>query len=172
MISILLLLLLVPSTLAGQSGAARKATPATRPAAASAPVLQVPLGDSAARKWMRSGWNQDEKAGDEKWVWSQGPSSVIEVPLPQGRNLQMTIKCRPYVYPGSPAQTITVELNGTKVTTVTLRAGVQTYSFPLPKAAVRDVNKFEFRYGYSTNLVIESDTMYSQDVWISDPTIR
>ena len=34
------------------------------------------------------------------------------------------------------------------------------------------LNVFEFRYGYSTNLVIESDTMYSQDVWISDPTIR
>ncbi len=34
------------------------------------------------------------------------------------------------------------------------------------------MNVFEFRYGYSTNLVIESETMYSQDVWISDPTIR
>ncbi len=34
------------------------------------------------------------------------------------------------------------------------------------------LNVFEFRYGYSTNLIIESETMYSQDVWISDPTIR
>jgi len=34
------------------------------------------------------------------------------------------------------------------------------------------LNVYEFRYGYSTNLIIESDTMYSQDVWISDPTIR
>ncbi|MEP7292109.1 MAG: hypothetical protein ABI835_10005 [Chloroflexota bacterium] len=34
------------------------------------------------------------------------------------------------------------------------------------------LNVFEFRYGYSTNLVIESSTRYSQDVWISDPTIR
>lgn len=34
------------------------------------------------------------------------------------------------------------------------------------------LNVFEFRYGYSTNLLIESSTMYSQDVWISDPTIR
>lgn len=34
------------------------------------------------------------------------------------------------------------------------------------------LNVFEFRYGYSTNLVIESATRYSQDVWISDPTIR
>lgn len=34
------------------------------------------------------------------------------------------------------------------------------------------LNVFEFRYGYSTNLIIESATRYSQDVWISDPTIR
>lgn len=34
------------------------------------------------------------------------------------------------------------------------------------------LNVFEFRYGYSSNLLIESSTMYSQDVWISDPTIR
>ncbi len=34
------------------------------------------------------------------------------------------------------------------------------------------LNIFEFRYGYSTNLVIESESLYSTDVWISDPTIR
>ncbi len=34
------------------------------------------------------------------------------------------------------------------------------------------LNVYEFRYGYSTNLVIESANFYSQDVWISDPTIR
>lgn len=34
------------------------------------------------------------------------------------------------------------------------------------------LNVYEFAYGYSTNLLIESTTLYSQDVWISDPTIR
>ncbi len=34
------------------------------------------------------------------------------------------------------------------------------------------LNVFEFRYGYITNLLIESETIYSTDVWISDPTIR
>lgn len=31
---------------------------------------------------------------------------------------------------------------------------------------------FEFRYGYSTNVLIEGATTYSNDIWISDPTIR
>lgn len=34
------------------------------------------------------------------------------------------------------------------------------------------LNVFEFRYGYTTNVVIEGDTRFSNDVWISDPTIR
>lgn len=34
------------------------------------------------------------------------------------------------------------------------------------------LNVYEFRYGYSTNLLIEAETLYSTDVWISDPTIR
>ncbi len=34
------------------------------------------------------------------------------------------------------------------------------------------LNVYEFRYGYTTNLVIEGETRYSNDVWISDPTIR
>ncbi|MBK8024877.1 MAG: hypothetical protein IPK19_26530 [Chloroflexi bacterium] len=34
------------------------------------------------------------------------------------------------------------------------------------------LNVYEFAYGYSTNVLIESETLFSQDVWISDPTIR
>lgn len=34
------------------------------------------------------------------------------------------------------------------------------------------LNVYEFPYGYQSNLVIEGTTRYSQDVWISDPTIR
>ncbi len=34
------------------------------------------------------------------------------------------------------------------------------------------LNVYEFPYGYQSNLIIEGETRYSQDVWISDPTIR
>ena len=34
------------------------------------------------------------------------------------------------------------------------------------------LNVFEFQYGYTQNLVVEGATRYSNDVWISDPTIR
>lgn len=34
------------------------------------------------------------------------------------------------------------------------------------------LNVYEFRYGYSTNVIIEGATRVSPDIWISDPTIR
>ncbi|MBI1277703.1 MAG: hypothetical protein GC179_06210 [Anaerolineaceae bacterium] len=34
------------------------------------------------------------------------------------------------------------------------------------------LNVYEFGYGYTNNLLIEGETRFSPDVWISDPTIR
>lgn len=34
------------------------------------------------------------------------------------------------------------------------------------------LNVYEFVYGYTANMVIEGATRYSNDIWISDPTIR
>ena len=34
------------------------------------------------------------------------------------------------------------------------------------------LNVYEFPYGYTSNLNIASATLFSPDVWISDPTIR
>lgn len=34
------------------------------------------------------------------------------------------------------------------------------------------LNVYEFSYGYITNVVMESNTRFANDVWISDPTIR
>ncbi len=33
-------------------------------------------------------------------------------------------------------------------------------------------NVYEFQYGYQSNLIIEGDTLYATDVWISDPSVR
>jgi hypothetical protein len=34
------------------------------------------------------------------------------------------------------------------------------------------LNIYEMRYGYTTNLLLEGETRFATDVWISDPTIR
>ncbi len=35
-----------------------------------------------------------------------------------------------------------------------------------------NLNIYELRYGYTTNLLLEGETRFATDVWISDPTIR
>jgi hypothetical protein len=41
-----------------------------------------------------------------------------------------------------------------------------------PISQYNNLPVFEFRYGYTTNQLIEGATTYSSDIWISDPTIR
>ena len=148
MAPIALLLALVLSSMMGQTTASRKGIQA-RPRAAGSTVLHVALGDSSTRKWLRTGWNQNESAGRETWVWSQGPSSVIELPLPTGRDLLMVLDCQPFTFTGSPRQTVAIVLNGMSIATVALRPGRQTYSVALPGAALRPSNTIEFHYAYA-----------------------
>jgi hypothetical protein len=48
----------------------------------------------------------------------------------------------------------------------------QTAAFFPPIAQFNGLNVFELPYGYNTNVVIESQNFFANDVWISDPTIR
>jgi hypothetical protein len=41
-----------------------------------------------------------------------------------------------------------------------------------PISVYNGLNVYEFPYGYTTNLVIQGETFFSSDIWISDPTIR
>lgn len=43
---------------------------------------------------------------------------------------------------------------------------------PVPiLSSVNGLNVFELPYGYSTNLLIEGTTLFSQDVWLNDPSL-
>jgi hypothetical protein len=48
----------------------------------------------------------------------------------------------------------------------------QTAAFVPPVGQFNGLNVYELPYGYSTNVVIESQNFFARDVWISDPTIR
>jgi hypothetical protein len=34
------------------------------------------------------------------------------------------------------------------------------------------LNVYELPYGYITNVIVEGNTRFSRDIWISDPTLR
>ncbi len=73
---------------------------------------------------------------------------------------------------------VTLELCTTPAATATVCEPVisvidaSTGSIFQPLAQNNGANVYEFKYGYTANLQIEGNTLYSKDIWISDPTIR
>jgi hypothetical protein len=55
---------------------------------------------------------------------------------------------------------------------VTAVMDLVTQTSQQPVSQYNSLSVFEFRYGYTTNVLIEGATTFSNDIWISDPTIR
>ena len=113
--------------------------------------LRLTFGDGSARQWMRSGWYQDESAGGETHVWSEGMVSVVEVPLPSDRDVRMELDGRPFLFPSNFPQTVTILLNGTVIDELSLGSERRTYSVLLPVSVLREpANTLELRYAHVT----------------------
>ena len=133
----------------------RSAPPAPPPPPAPPrPPLALPLhldpGDSTARQWMVSGWHPAEAAGGRRYAWSDSVESVLRLPLPRGGDLRMDLEVLPYEFSRSPTQRVTIVLNGTGITVLTLRPGVQKYSVVLPAGSLNvPESVLEFRYAWT-----------------------
>ncbi len=80
---------------------------------------------------------------------------------PEGRTAQVALEiCR------QPA------LNATACEPVVSVVDTATNTQRQPISQYNGLNVYDFRYGYSTGLLIEGATTFSNDIWISDPTIR
>jgi len=120
----------------------------------SAPHVTLPLrldfGDNSARQWMREGWQADEVSSGRTFTWSNGPRSVLTIPLPRAANARMDFEALPFTFQGSPPQHVTIVLNGVVVKDVPLQPGLQRYSVNLPGAALRQsLDTLEFHYAYA-----------------------
>ncbi len=101
-------------------------------------------------EWMISGWNEAESADGSAYAWSEGPRSVIEVALPTGTDLKMTLEVQPFEFPGSPSQQVEVFLNDQLISSLTLNSLRQIYEVMLPQSAIAaPTNTIELGYGYN-----------------------
>jgi hypothetical protein len=120
------------------------------PLAPSALPFRLVLGDTAARRWMWTGWDQDESGGGRTYVWSAGTESALRVLFPVPGDVRMDFEVNPFVYPGSAQQKIAVMINGQMVEEVPLQAGMHRYSVTLPGNVLRpSPNTLGFRYAYA-----------------------
>ena len=112
--------------------------------------LHLTFADGPQGRWARSGWYQDEQTGAETLRWSEGQRSVIEVPLPRGKDIQMELNCQPFVYPGSEPQRVSVMFNGTRIDELVLAPDRQTYRVVLPARLITEaLNTIELQYAYA-----------------------
>ena len=112
--------------------------------------LDVHFGNPLTRRLLRTGWNQDESRGGQSFVWSSGNQSELTVPLPADDDIRLAFECAPFIFPGSPQQSVSISLNGTSIGEVVLQSGDAVYSTTLPsRLLVNGDNTLELRYRYS-----------------------
>ena len=132
--------------------------------------LSLRLGDGTARRFLRRGWQQPESEGGH--LWSAGLQSVLDVPLPKGGDVRMDFQCRPFVYPGSVRQTLSIRLNGQAIQQLTLDPDRSKYSVTLPVSAFREwPDAIEIDYAYAQRpmdvIAGSTDTRSLAVVWYS-----
>ena len=111
--------------------------------------LTVDFGNEG-NNGLREGWHDAESSAGRSFAWSEGDRSVLEVALPNAHDVQMTLECQPFVFPGAPPQRVSIVVNGKAVEELRLRPEWGRYAVRLPKEALaQPLNRLEFRYAYS-----------------------
>jgi MoaA/NifB/PqqE/SkfB family radical SAM enzyme len=127
-----------------------KERPSVRDLAVPSLPLRLTFGSDQQSGWVGTGWYEGEQMGEETLRWSEGQHSVIEVPLPTGKDVRMELNCQPFVYPGSNPQRVSVLLNGSPVGELALAPDRQTYGIVLPARLIQTgLNTIELRYAYA-----------------------
>ncbi len=123
----------------------------------------IDFGTSEARKYLREGWFDDEQWGGNtstNFVWSSGNRSEFYLGVDELSDYQLSFRCRPFLYEGSPPQELTVSINGTPLKTIILEDGWNTYSIEASRSRIQEVAPgfFRVRFTYS-NVVRPADVV-------------
>ncbi len=103
----------------------------------------VDLGAAGTYPYRGEGWDAAETDApyDVSSIWATADESVLFVPL---RNVDpdatysVSLRARPYVYPGSQAQTVSLQINDLTVASQPLTDGWQTVTWQAPGDALVD----------------------------------
>jgi arylsulfatase A-like enzyme len=106
------------------------------------------IGAPQALPFLGEGWSYGEPAPDGSlFRWAVSERSTFRfVSEREGTHLGY-IECEPFVYPGSPAQWISLTANGSELPGIELRPGRERYPLELP--LVRGENHVALRFRYS-----------------------
>ena len=81
--------------------------------------------------------------------WATGTASSLWMNLPAGRDLTLTARVQPFMYPGAPPQTMKLSVNGRAIDTAGVREGWSDVAFRIPEdIVIAGMNRFDFAYAY------------------------
>lgn len=84
---------------------------------------------------LASGWSGWEKTPEgDTFVWAEAREAKIKVMNAGGSDRVVRFRASSFVYPGSPEQTVTLFVNGTRVDAAGLYREPHVVSFVVPKA--------------------------------------
>jgi len=103
---------------------------------------RIDLTAPEADRYLVQGWS----APEPPFRWSEGERATIIFALHEVTDLVLHLKLQPFVVPGKhEEQRVAIELNGQRLTTLTLReASVKKYSLFVPRQVVRERNVLIF----------------------------
>ncbi|MEE8523557.1 MAG: sulfatase [Thermoanaerobaculia bacterium] len=105
------------------------------------------LGAPEVRIHLIRGWGNDERDGDQTFVWGLAAGSDLDFFVSAPKDLTLVLDCQAFGFEGAPPQTVTVTLGGRELSQVTLGRGFARYRMPVPADALRrGVNRLRFDY--------------------------
>ncbi len=115
--------------------------------------FRLDLGAPGTYPYRGEGWDAAETDApyDVSATWATAPASRLFFPL---RNVDpaatyaVRMNVHPFAYPGAPAQTVALAVDGRELERKTLAGGWQEVEWAVPGAALRDgLNRLELRWG-------------------------
>jgi hypothetical protein len=122
---------------------------------AGADHFALDLGEPGTFPYRGEGWDESETAQVDgvTATWATAQSSRLFLPLRQVQadaSYQLRLRLRPYLHPGSAAQTVQLTVNQTPLMQQVANGDWQEIAWQLPGAALLDtVNRVELHWGYA-----------------------
>jgi len=113
------------------------------------------LGVPGAYPYRGEGWDAAEvdTPYNESATWAMGTQSRLFIPLRQvdpNQTYGVQLRAYPFVYPGAPAQRVTLAVNGQPLETQLLADGWQELGWQMPGALLVDgLNRLELTWAYA-----------------------
>ena len=110
----------------------------------------IDFGEEHDGQFLTFGWSDREREPGMSFRWAVTTESRLVVPVRRRADHLLEFRAQPFTYPGAPAQSVSISVNGEVVAEVELETGLTEYRVEVPSQHVgRTLSEIRFQYGYA-----------------------